>query len=194
MFTVRIAACLVAAASAIGAVVAIPQSTRDPTTAIAAQREAMGKFAGLDGKWRGPAWTVLPTGEKHEIIQTERCGPLLDRSVRVIEDRGYEPDGTTGFNALAILSFDTNKKTYSMRSHAQGHVGDFVVTPTADGFSWVIAAGPMTMRYTATVKGDSWHEVGDRIVPGKEPVRFFEMTLKRIGDTNWPGVDPVGIK
>jgi hypothetical protein len=178
----------------VGAVVVNPQGARDPAAAIAAQREAMGKFAGLDGKWRGPAWTVLPSGEKHEIIQTERCGPFLDGSVRVIEGRGYEADGKTGFNALAILSFDADKKTYSMHSHAQGRVGDFVVTPAADGFSWEIAAGPMTIRYTATVKGDSWHEVGDRIAPGKEPVRFFEMTLQRIGDTNWPAVDPVGMK
>ena len=44
----------------------------------------------------------------------------------------------------------------------------------------------MTIRYTATIKGGSWLEVGDRILPGKEPVRFFEMNLKRIGDTTWP--------
>ena len=44
----------------------------------------------------------------------------------------------------------------------------------------------MTIRYTCVVKDGVWHEVGDRIVPGKEPVRFFEMTLKRVGDTSWP--------
>jgi hypothetical protein len=45
----------------------------------------------------------------------------------------------------------------------------------------------MTIRYTATIRNGTWREVGDRIAPGKDPVRFFEMNLKRIGDTNWPG-------
>jgi hypothetical protein len=67
-----------------------------------------------------------------------------------------------------------------------GQVGDFPLTPTADGYFWEIPAGPMTIRYTCTIKEATWHEVGDRIVAGKEPVRFFEMTLKRIGDTTWP--------
>jgi hypothetical protein len=38
------------------------------------------------------------------------------------------------------------------------------------------------------------HEIGERIVPGGEPVRFFEMTLKRIGDTDWPAAGAVGPK
>jgi len=28
--------------------------------------------------------------------------------------------------------------------------------------------------------------VRDRIVPGKDPVRFFEMKLRRVGDSGWP--------
>ena len=41
-----------------------------------------------------------------------------------------------------------------------------------DGFVWEIPAGPMTFRYTAVVRNGVWREVGDRIVPDKEPVRF----------------------
>jgi len=51
---------------------------------------------------------------------------------------------------------------------------------------WEIPAGPMTIRYTAVIKDGGWLEVGDRIIPGKEPVRFFEMNLKRVGDSDWP--------
>jgi hypothetical protein len=49
----------------------------------------------------------------------------------------------------------------------------------------------MTIRYSATIKDGVWHEVGDRIMPGKEPVRFFEMKLKRIGDSSWPGAGAI---
>jgi hypothetical protein len=78
-----------------------------------------------------------------------------------------------------------------MRSYAQGHVGDFDLKLTADGFQWEIPAGPMTIRYTAVIKDGTWTEVGDRIVPDKEPIRFFEMTLTRVGDTNWPAAGAV---
>ena len=56
----------------------------------------------------------------------------------------------------------------------------------ADQYVWEIPAGPMVIRYTATIKNGEWHEVGDRVAEGHDPVRFFEMTLKRIGDTDWP--------
>ncbi len=79
-----------------------------------------------------------------------------------------------------------------MRSYAMGNAGDFVLTPSADGFTWEIPAGPMTIRYTAVVKDGVWHEVGDRIAPGQEPVRFFEMRLTRVGDSTWPAAGAIG--
>jgi predicted enzyme related to lactoylglutathione lyase len=73
-----------------------------------------------------------------------------------------------------------------MRSYAQGFAGDFAVKPTEDGFQWEIPAGPITIRYTAVFSNGTWKEVGDRIMPGTEPVRIFEMTLTRVEDTGWP--------
>ena len=78
-----------------------------------------------------------------------------------------------------------------MRSYAQGHAGDFPVALNPEGFNWQIPAGPATIRYTATVKDGTWREVGDRVLPGKEPVRFFDMTLKRIGETDWPAAGAI---
>ena len=170
------------------------QQPPSPETLIAAQREAMTRLAYMDGAWRGPAWTIRPSGEKHEITQTERIGPMLDGSVKVIEGKGYDPDGKVTFNAFATISYDVTTKVYTMHSNALGRVGDFVVTPTADGFTWEIPAGPVTIRYTATVKDGAWREVGDRIASGREPVRFFEMNLKRVGDTDWPAAGAISPK
>ena len=167
------------------------QDRPDPATIQAAQREAMASLAFMDGVWRGPASTTLASGDKHDITQTERIGPLLGGTVKVIEGRGYDPDGKTTFNALGIISYDVAKKAYSMRSYALGYAGDFPVTLTADGFGWEIPAGPVTIRYRAVVKDGTWTEVGDRIAPGKDPVRFFEMRLTRIGDSAWPGVGAI---
>ncbi|MBA2687557.1 MAG: DUF1579 domain-containing protein [Gemmatimonadaceae bacterium] len=159
----------------------------DPATLIAAQREALKPLVIMDGVWRGPAWTILPSGEKHHVMQTERIGPFLDSSVKVIEGRGYDVTRKkVAFNALGVLSYDPQTKKYFLHSYAQGYSGDFTLTPTADGYIWEIPMGPMTIRYTAVIKNNTWHEWGDRFMPGAEPVRFFDMTLKRIGNTKWP--------
>lgn len=50
----------------------------------------------------------------------------------------------------------------------------------------------MTIRYSADVKGGVLHEVGTRILPGKEPVQFFEMDVRRVGDTDWPAAGAIG--
>jgi hypothetical protein len=175
---------------------ALGQGRQDPAVLIAAQREAMRPLAIMDGVWRGPASITMPSGETHTVTQTERVGPFLDGSVKVMEGRGYDADGKVAFNAFGTISYNPATRVYTMHSHAQGHVGDFVLTltPTADGFVWEIPAGPMTIRYTAIIKDGAWREVGDRIAPGKQPVRFFEMNLKRVGDTDWPAAGAVSPK
>jgi hypothetical protein len=179
----------------VGVSLAAPAQERpSPAALIAAQRDAMVRLAYMDGVWRGPAWTILPSGEKHTITQTERIGPFLDGSVKVIEGRGYDPDGKVTFNAFGTISFNPATKVYTLHSHAMGNVGDFVLTLTSDGYTWDIPAGPMTIHYTAVIKDGAWREVGDRIAPGKDPVRFFEMNLKRVGDTDWPAAGAISPK
>src|SRR5437899_9561604 len=128
------------------------QGRPDSAALIKAQREAMAPLAFMDGVWRGPAWTMLPSGEKHNIIQTERIGPFLDGSVKVIEGRGYNQDGKVTFNAFGTISYNPNTRVYTLHSYAQGSVGDFAFTPTADGYVWEIPAGSMTISYTAVSK------------------------------------------
>jgi hypothetical protein len=161
---------------------------------MAAQKEALKTLAWMDGVWRGPASTTLPSGQKHDVTQTERIGPFLDGAVKVIEGKGYDAEGKVSFNAFATISYDATKKAYTLHSYAMGRVGDFNLAPTADGYVWEIPMGPMTIRYTATVKDGNWNEVGDRVASGQPPVRFFEMNLKRIGDTDWPAAGSIAPK
>jgi hypothetical protein len=191
MLNHRLEAFALAMATMAVSLTALGQGRTDPAALIAAQREAMVPLAYMDGVWRGPAWTILESGEKHNIMQTERIGPLLDASVKVIEGRGYGADGKVGFNAFGIISYSPEKRGYVLHSYAMGRVGDFVLTPTADGYVWEIPAGPMTIRYTAVIKDGTWREVGDRIIRGKDPARFFEMNLKRVGVTNWPAAGAI---
>lgn len=181
-------------AAAVLSSVSLAQAPPDTAALIAAQRTAMAKFSRMDGVWRGLASVVLPSGEKHHITQTERIGPFLNGTLKVIDGRGYEADGRVSFNAFGVISFNAQTGRYRFHSHAQGLSGDYTITPTDEGYVWEIPAGPMTIRYTAVIRDGVLKEVGDRIAPGKEPVRFFEMTLTRIGDTDWPAGNAVPAK
>ena len=165
---------------------ALAQGPPDPAARIAKQQAAMKALSWMDGVWRGPAAITSPGGQKITVTQTERSGPLLGGAVHVVEGRGYNADGSTGFNALGIISYDLDKDAYSMRSYAMGQAGDFPMVLTPTGAVWTIPAGPATIRYTITAKDGVWHELGERVVEGQPPMPFFEMTLKRIGDSSWP--------
>jgi hypothetical protein len=170
---------------------ALSQPGFDPVAAMTAQREAMRPLAPLDGVWRGPASSVLPNGQTHTLLQTERIGSFLDGTVKIIEGRGYTAAGDVGFNAFAIISYDPARRAYSLRTYAQGRSGDYALTPTPDGYRWEIPAGPMTVRYSIVIKDGEWREIGERITPGKPPVQFMEMNLKRIGDSAWPAAGAI---
>jgi hypothetical protein len=156
----------------------------DPSSRIAAQREAMKALAFLDGEWRGTARAREVPGE---MAHTERVGTLLDGTIRLVEGRAYDFAGKTQFNAFAVISYDPVKRAYSMRSHAMGFVGDYPLTVRPDGFSWSHPAGPgAVVRYNATIKDGEWHEVGERVASGAAPVRTVELKVRRIGAGGWP--------
>ncbi|HEY2189254.1 MAG TPA: DUF1579 domain-containing protein [Caldimonas sp.] len=164
----------------------------DARALIASQTEAMHVLAMLDGVWRGPASIRQADGSALSFVQTERIGPFLGGSIRVIEGRGYDDAGAVRFNALGIVSYDPTTRAYTMHSHALGHVGDFAFVPTADGYRWEIPLGAAgAIRYVATIRDGELHEVGDRIVEGREPLLVFEMRLKRVGDTDWPAAGAI---
>lgn len=189
MKPIRAASLLALALAALPAAAQAP----DPVATQQAQRDAMAVLKPMDGVWRGPAWTLLPNGEKRHLTQTERVGSFLGDTLKVIEGRGYLPDGTVGFNAMGVVSYDPAKKAYSMRSYAMGHAGDFAFRPDPQGgYAWEVPAGPnMTIKYVATIRDGTLHEIGHRVPASGPPVQIFEMTLKRVGDTSWPAGDAV---
>ena len=171
--------------------IAVAYEPQDPAKLIGAQKAAMAPLDLMNGVWRGTAWTILPSGEKHTATHTERVGPFLDGSVKVMEGRAYNADGSVPFNAFGTISFDPATKAYTMHSYAMGHVGDFPLTLREGGFTWEMKMGPATMRYTATIKDGKWNEIGERIMSGQEPMRFLEMNLERVGDTDWPSAGAI---
>jgi hypothetical protein len=186
----RLAAlCLILAASP-----AVAQNRHDPAVRVAAQREAMARLAFMDGVWRGPAWSLTPQG-RHDIVQTERIGPMLGGAIKVMEGRGYAADGSVPFNAFGVVSFDPDRRAYNLTTWALGYSVTVPLTITATGFVWETPAGPgAIIRYTAVIRDGTWHEVGERIVGDAPPVRTIELTLRRLGDSSWPAADAVPMR
>lgn len=164
---------------------------QESSVRLADQRKAITLLNWMDGEWRGEAVIVTPTG-KHLVTQTERVGSMLDGTVKVIEGLGLGKDGKPEFNALAIISYDSDSKSYAFRSYAQGHSGTFPVVATAGEYIWEVPAGPQaTIRYRARQENGQWIETGDFLVEGQPPRRVFEMALRRKGDTEWPAARSV---
>ena len=155
------------------------------------QRDAMARLAFMDGEWRGTA-VINGPGGRMSLTQTERVGTHLGGSIRVVEGRGYAADGTTQFNALAVIAWDERTQAYTFRAYAQGHQGDYPFEATEDGFRWQTPAGPgATIQYVATIKDGRWHEVGHYVREGQTPLPYIEMDLRRVGDSDWPGAGAV---
>lgn len=166
----------------------------DPQALIKAQKQAMQSLSAFAGVWRGDARYLGDDGEYHSFTQTERIGPFLGGTLMVVEGRGYGGDGEVIFNAFGVMSYSPREKAYTFRSYAQGHAGSFPMQVTEHGFSWRIEAGPVTMRHIATIEDGAWHEVGYRDLPNGKTVKYFEMTLQRVGDTDWPADGAVPMK
>lgn len=157
----------------------------DPA-ALAAQREAMSELDWMNGEWVGTAEIMVGMGQTRTLRHTERIGPMLDGTIKVIEGHSYEADGSTGFNAFAILSWDDEQDRYVMRSYAQGHAGDFPLEITATGWKWSTPARGGEVQYTTVHTDGGWTETGDFVATGREPMRVITLTLHRTGDTDWP--------
>jgi len=174
-------ACLVAGTGA-----GFAQTEAAPEDVIAAQQAALAEIAWMDGTWQGPAWAIGTDGERIEITQTERVGPIRDGTSRVIEGLGYDAEGNPVFNAFAVVSYDPATDEYVMRSYSGGQQGSFWFDATDTGYVWEIPLGEALMRYTATATDGHWSQVGEIVLPGQEPQQVFGMELTRMGDTDWP--------
>ena len=185
---------LLAASAALAATAAVAQPATPPAMPdAAAQKAAINRLAMFDGTWRGEATVSMPGSPPRKLTHTERVGPMLGGTLKVIEGKSYTPAGADGgFNAFAVISYDDQAKAYAFRAYAQGHASTFPMTVNADGYDWSMPAGPGgTIHYKAVVAGGRWHEEGWYERGGQRVAQVFVMDLKRIGDTAWPAADAV---
>jgi len=148
----------------------------------APHQEAIRKLRAMAGTWKGSGW--MRTGpEKHTFQQREEISLKLSDTVLLIEGNGVNPEGKPIHQALAVVSWDTEGGgKYKFRSYAfPGLSGDFDASFGSGKFVWGMKIGPVTTRYTITISGNEWLEIGEMRRGGESApwVQFFEMKLTK---------------
>lgn len=170
-------------------------STR-PTIATAQETVAppqppnqeMSKLDFLVGEWKGEAWVQMGASVKREyILQTEKVQSKLGGKVLLIEGLGCEKreDGTAGkivHDALAIVSWDPQKKQHRFNSYVVGRPGVDTTIDVGDKTAVWGMTTPQGSRIRYTIRltdNGEWNEIGEFSRDGEKWSKFFEMNLRR---------------
>lgn len=140
-----------------------------------AQLEAINRLDFLVGDWEGAGWVVTPDGKRETFSSTETIRKKLLGTALLIE-------GThTGFEALAVVTFDTKAQQYRWRSFTSlGRGADVEARIVgAQTLQWFPSAHS---RYTIKISDSGkWEEIGEYSQDdGKTWTQFFEMRLQRV--------------
>ncbi|MEZ5961487.1 MAG: hypothetical protein R3C30_13850 [Hyphomonadaceae bacterium] len=151
---------------------------------VAAQHAAMQRLAPLVGRWQGEASLLHP--QQMTVFQSEDIEFALDGAAIIVRGTGYdttERSGTPVFQALAVISYDDQRSIYEFRSYAMGRATTATGEVLGDGqFRWSInTGGPVRIRYTITVSGDTWNEIGEMSSDGGATwQQTIDMNLHRV--------------
>ncbi|RFB04687.1 DUF1579 domain-containing protein [Parvularcula marina] len=174
--------------AALSALLAAPAMAQPLGTGSLAEK--MSVFDWMHGEWRGEATVYSPQGVQ-TLTHTERVGPMLKGDVLAVEGLAYEEDGSIGFNAFGIISYDPRADAYEIRAYTGGNAGTYPIIVTETGYEWTIPIGPeMRVDYVAVIDGDSWTETGT-FVRGEQSFPTVSFTVTRIGETDWPAAGQV---
>lgn len=150
---------------------------------LEAQRAAMKKLAVLVGRWAGEARIRRGSGAPMELDQTEEAVYKLDGSLLLIEGVGRrKTDSRPALEALAVISYDDETKTYRMRAFNDGRFLETEMKLLGDGcgLAWGFSVGEVSTHSVLRINDDGeWIEVHE-ITIGTEPRRpFMEVSVSR---------------
>lgn len=154
-----------------------------PTPTPTTQLEAMKKLHFLLGEWRGDGWAMV--GQKREgAKQTETVQSKVGGVALLVEGLGRSAadNNLIVHNALAVISYDVQKKSYRVSTYqSSGVTVEAEATVADNALEWGFKTERGTVRFAIKLneKGE-WHEVGDFSPDGKTWYKFMEMTLQKV--------------
>ena len=146
-------------------------------------KEAMEKLASWAGKWEGQGWSMDEMQQKSEFTVEEHVQMKIGGMALLAEGLGKnKSDGKVGFESIGLIYYNNEKKQYEIKSLlADGNQALTSAQINDNGqFIWGFDVPGGSIQYTTTLKGDTWSEVGEYIMPNGQAFTILEMSLKRI--------------
>jgi hypothetical protein len=150
---------------------------------IEAQRAAMKKLEFMVGKWTGEARFLHGPGDPISLTQTEEAQYKLDGLILLVEGVGRtKADGKPALQALGIISYDDESRTYRMLAFNDGRTleTELKLMESGKGVTWGFELGQIrtssVMRITE--KGD-WTELTEITIGSETPTKYMELTVSR---------------
>jgi len=151
------------------------------TPDLDAQRAAMKKLDFLVGKWAGEAHMLRGPGEAAVMAQTEEAQYKLDGLLLQIEGVG-RVDGKPALQALGIVSYDDESRTYHMRAFNDGRFLETEVKllDEGKGMTWGFTLGQYKTASVLRIndKGD-WTELHHITIGEQAPMKYMELSVSR---------------
>jgi muconolactone delta-isomerase len=147
-----------------------------------AQRAAMKKLEFLVGKWSGEGRALRGAGELVPFLQTEDVTFKLDGLVLLIEGVGRsKTDGKVTLQALGVVSYDDETKTYHMRAFNDGRFLETEVKLVEKGMTWGFTVGQYQTKSVMMIdeKGD-WTELHEIMIGSQPPRKLMELKVSRL--------------
>ena len=143
----------------------------------------MKRLSFLVGEWVGEARVMRGTGEPMELIQTELAQYRLDALIVTIEGVGRtKSDCEPSFQALGIISYDDESKTYHMRAFNDGRFleTEIGLLEEGQGMTWGFALGEIRTKSVMRIndKGE-WTELHEITIGSQPPKKLMELVVRR---------------
>ena len=150
----------------------------------------MASLAQMTGTWRGSGWIQQGTS-REEFTATEVIQKKIDGLAMLVEGRFVSPEGKIVSESLGVLTYDDMAKIYKYATFlANGNSGvqDFKIVGDhyESGFQ---VPKSVTVRYTITIDGETWTEIGELSRDGKIWTKTLEMKLTRVKSKRPPGLE-----
>lgn len=157
------------------------QTPRTPD--VEAQRAAMKRLEFLVGEWSGDASVLRGPGQFVELLQTESAQFKLDGLVLMIEGVGRtKADGKLALQALGLISFDDETRTYKMRAFNDGRWLETEVrfADGANSISWGFTLGEFKTTTVLRInENGEWTEHGELVIGDRPPQKLMELKVRR---------------
>jgi hypothetical protein len=149
---------------------------------LKAQRAAMKKLDFLNGRWTGEARLLRGPGGAVALVQTEEAQYKLEGLILMIEGVGRtKSGGQPVLQALGIISYDDESKTYHMRAYNDGRFLETEVKLLEEGkgITWGFSLGEIRTKSVLQIsdKGE-WTELTEITIGSQAPKILMELTVR----------------